>query len=117
MASVEFVGFDYMSEETVAEIRRNVTAIIETPEGSCAGDRSYGIQQDFIGMPLGVAQNLSALAVIEKLELYEPRVTLLDVTSEADPRNGHIVNTFLIGPNESYEAEDEDEADDEADEE
>lgn len=105
MAKVEFIGFDYMSAGTVAEIRRNITALIETPEGTCAGDRSYGIPQEFVGMPIDVARNLSALAVIEKLELYEPRATLLEVKTEADTQTGRIVNTFYIGPNESYEEE------------
>lgn len=116
MASiVQFVGFDYMTESTVAEIQRNVKALIETPEGSCPGDRSYGIATDFIGMPIDVARNEAALSVIEKLEIYEPRVELIEVTTEADPVSGHIKNTFLIGPNEDYEMdeEEEEEADDE----
>lgn len=117
MANVEFIGFDYMSAGIVAEIKRNITALLETPEGTCAGDRSYGIPQDFVGMPIGVARNLAALAVIDKLELYEPRVTLLDVMTEADAKNGHIINTYYIGPNEDYEEEaaEEAEEDEEAD--
>lgn len=68
-------------------------------------------------MPIGVARNLAALAVIDKLELYEPRVTLLDVMTEADAKNGHIINTYYIGPNEDYEEETAEEAeeDEEAD--
>ena len=51
MASiVKFVGFDYLSAGLVAEIKRNVTALIETPEGTCPGDRGYGIAQDFVGL-------------------------------------------------------------------
>lgn len=114
MAKVEFIGFDYINAGIVAEIKRNVTALLETPEGTCAGDRSYGIPQDFVGMPIGVARNLAALAVIDKLEVYEPRVTLLEAETKADTGSGHIINTYYIGPNEDYEAEDADNGDEEA---
>lgn len=116
MASiVKFVGFDYMQAKTVDEIRRNVTALIATPEGTCPGDRSYGIRTDFVGLPIDVARNQAALAVIEKLEEYEPRAELRDVTIEGDPGNGALKNIFLIGPNDEYEPE-EDEEDDQEEE-
>lgn len=106
MASiVKFEGFDYMEAGLVAEIRRNVWALIETPEGTCPGDRSYGIPQDFVGLPIDVAKNLAALAVIDKLGIYEPRAQLREVTIEGDPGNGSITNIFLIGPDEEYEEE------------
>lgn len=106
MASiVKFEGFDYMEAGLVAEIKRNVWALIETPEGTCPGDRSYGIPQDFVGLPIDVAKNLAALAVIDKLGIYEPRAQLREVTIEGDPGNGSITNIFLIGPDEEYEEE------------
>ena len=104
MASiVKFVGFDYLSAGLVAEIKRNVTALIETPEGTCPGDRGYGIAQDFVGLPVDVAKNLAALSVIEKLGIYEPRAQLREVVLEG----GNITNIFLIGPDEEYEEADE----------
>ena len=111
MIIVNFVGFDYMSNGIVAEIKRNIRALLETPEGTCPGDRSYGIRQDFVGMPISVARNLAALAVIEKLEVYEPRAELRDVTIEASVRNGYIKNIYFIGPNTEYEAETEERED------
>lgn len=111
MVIVKFVGFDYMSNGLVAEIKQNITALLETPEGTCPGDRAYGIRQDFVGMPIGVARNLAALAVIEKLEIYEPRAELRDVTIEASVQDGYIKNIYLIGPNTEYEAESEERED------
>lgn len=108
MASiVKFVGFDYLSAGLVAEIKRNVTALIETPEGTCPWDRGYGIAQDFVGLPVDVAKNLAALSVIEKLGIYEPRAQLREVVIEGDPGSGNITNIFLIGPDEEYEEADE----------
>lgn len=107
--AVVFVGFDYMNEEIVAEIKRNVTALLETPEGSCPGDRAYGISFDFVDMPINVAKNLAALSVIDKLEVYEPRVELKEITTETDLESGHLKNIYLIGPNKDYEETEADE--------
>lgn len=110
MASiVKFVGFDYMEAGLVAEIKRNVSALIETPEGTCPGDRSYGISQDFIGLPTDVVKNQAAMAVIDKLEIYEPRAELREVTITGDPRNGLLTSIFLIGPDDEYEEDQGDE--------
>ncbi len=106
VSKVKFVGFDYLSAGIAAEIQRNVSALIETPEGSCPGDRSYGIPQDFVGLPVNVARNQAALAVIDRLELYEPRAELREVITDGDPDNGSITNHFLIGPNGEYSPED-----------
>lgn len=117
MASiVKFVGFDYMEAGIVAEIKRNVSALIETPEGTCPGDRSYGISQDFIGLPSDVAKNQAALTVIEKLEIYEPRAELREATITGDSQNGLLTSIFLIGPDDEYE-EDPDEEDQEGEDE
>ena len=105
MVIVKFVGFDYMSNSLIAEIKRNITALLETPEGTCPGDRAYGIRQDFVGMPIGVARNLAALAVIEKF------AELRDGTIEASVQDGHIKNIYLIGPNTEYDAESEESED------
>lgn len=105
MVIAKFVGFDYMSNGLVAEIKRNVTALIETPEGTCAGDRSYGIRQDFIDMPVNVARNLAALAIIEKLEIYEPRAELREVTIDTSAMDGFIKNICWIGPSMEYMAD------------
>lgn len=106
MASiVKFVGFDYMEAGLIAEIKRNVSALIETPEGTCPGDRSYGIPQDFVGLPIDVAKNLAAMAVIDKLRIYEPRAELREVTITGDPQSGSITNIFLIGPDDEYEGD------------
>lgn len=113
---VKFVGFDYMEAGLVAEIKRNVWALIETPEGTCPGDRSYGIPQDFVGLPIDVAKNQAALAVIDKLRIYEPRAELREVTITGEPRSGLLTNIFLIGPNDEYE-EDSDEEDQEGEDE
>lgn len=79
----------------LAQIRRNLQALLSTPAGSCGGDRSYGISVEYVDRPVDVVENFLALEVIEKVAIYEPRVALRDVTTETDAQ-GHISNRFVF---------------------
>ncbi|MCD8207427.1 MAG: hypothetical protein LUD72_05785 [Bacteroidales bacterium] len=101
----EFVGFDYKNEaDTIADINRVVTTLINTPAGTCPGDRSYGISWEYVDSPTPVAQNQVSLEVIEKLEIYEPRVEVenIDFVSAED---GQLVMLLRLARNEDYEEE------------
>ena len=102
---LNFAGFEYMDDDAVSEINRNLSALVGTTAGSCAGDRSYGISPSYLDYPIPIAQNMLALEVMEKIEMYEPRATVLSVTCKAD-LNGHLKATITIGPNTSYDPSD-----------
>ena len=76
---IALLGFDYASSDLVASIRRNLTALLATPAGTCAGDRSYGISAEYVDKPVEAADNYLALEIIEKVAVYEPRVELADI--------------------------------------
>ena len=95
---IELVGFDYAGTQEAEEISRNLHALFATAAGTCAGDRSYGINQtEFVGRPAQVAENLIALEAIEKVLAYEPRA---DVDSVACSHNtdGKLVAVIRIIP-------------------
>lgn len=50
-ADVNLINFDYENAEIIEEIKRNIETLFSTPEGSCPGDRSFGLNQEFVGMP------------------------------------------------------------------
>lgn len=125
-ANIKLVGFDYEDASIIQEINRNLTVLINTPAGTCAGDRSYGIDGSFVGLPAQIAENRLAIELMEKIPIYEPRAEVLEVSCASDSE-GHLVATIMIGPNEDYdpdeeeaeeiEDEEETEGDEEADEE
>ena len=112
---IEMIGFDYQDATTIQEINRNIYVLIGTPAGSCAGDRRYGIDQSFVGLPAAIAENMLAIELMEKVPEYEPRADVLEVTCVSDTQ-GRLVATVKIGPNEEYDP-DEEEYEEEADEE
>lgn len=62
------------------EIIRNVQTILTTPVGTCPLYRDFGIDASVLDQPMDVAKNLYAVAVLEAVEKYEPRVQVQEVS-------------------------------------
>lgn len=104
-SEIKMVGFDYMDASIIQEINRNISVLISTPAGTCAGDRNYGISGSFIRLPLPVAENLLAIELIEKVPLYEPRAEVSGVSCTTDGQ-GQLVAAVTISPNTDFNEED-----------
>ena len=72
------VTFDYSNGE-VADIKRCLETLYQTAEGTCPLDREFGLNTDFVGMPMDVAKNLFAVEITEKTDRYEPRATVKSI--------------------------------------
>lgn len=67
------------------EIMRNVRTILRTPVGTCPLYRDFGIDISImVDYPIGTAQNIAAVEIIEKVEKYEPRAKVTEVSFHAD---------------------------------
>lgn len=104
----EFTGFNYLDETLVADIQKNIRCLFATPEGSIPGDRSFGLSREYIDATRPVAENLLALDIAEKVELYEPRVEVRDITFGSE-EDGQLKATVLLGVNEDYNEEEDEE--------
>ena len=91
LADVE-IAFEYGtgSEAEREEIIRCVRNIIMTPVGTCPLYRDFGINTSFVDYPIDVAQNMCAVEIMEKVERYEPRVSVSEVTFSTDELNGKL---------------------------
>ncbi|WP_167955142.1 lysozyme [Anaerosporobacter faecicola] len=85
------------------EIMQGLKTLYTTPEGTIPLDRVYGLNQDFIGYPTELAKNMYALEVINKTEVYEPRVEV-DVSFE-DSEDGKIIPVIKIKKSEEGDEE------------
>lgn len=79
------------------DIVRSLNTLYSTRAGSQPMARDFGIDYDgVVGVPLEVAKNKLALEIVEKTELYEPRVTVDEIDFEVDPSNGRIIPTIHV---------------------
>ena len=101
-------GFNYLDATRLEEIQRNLGCLYGTAEGTCPGDRHFGIDQSFESYPLNVAQNLFALEVIEKTEEYESRDEILDISFSYE-EDGNMTPRITIGLKDMEEDDAEDE--------
>lgn len=74
------VEFNVRGEIPVTEeILRCIRNLIMTPVGTVPLDRDFGIDQSILGLPIDAAQSLLAVEIIDKVDRYEPRVSVTEV--------------------------------------
>ncbi|NNV06206.1 hypothetical protein ETC03_07065 [Geobacillus sp. MMMUD3] len=73
------------------EIIQNVRFILSTIVGTCVLDIPMGISFGVVDTPIQFAQAAITGEVIEKIERYEPRVSVESVEFSADPLDGRLI--------------------------
>ena len=64
------------------ELKRNLKALLGTRAGSQPADRDFGISWGCLDEVPEAAESLFFLEVTSKVEKYEPRVSIKDITFE-----------------------------------
>ncbi|MEH7122119.1 hypothetical protein V7127_02620 [Bacillus sp. JJ1773] len=77
------------------EILRNSRIILTTFEGTVPFDRGFGINPDIIDLPTNEAQDLYTVESVTKLRMFEPRVTVQDVSFRSDTNGGFYPRVVL----------------------
>ena len=92
------ISFEYgdSTEAERKEIIRNVQTILTTPLGSCPLYREFGLDVSYLDHPLDLAQNLFAVAAMEAVERWEPRVQVTSVTFVSDGAEGSMKAKVVI---------------------
>lgn len=75
--------------DTVTSALQNVAIILSTWEGTVPLYRDFGISSEYMHMPIPAAKALLRAEIKEKVERYEPRVSVVGVTFE-ETGNGLI---------------------------
>ena len=89
------IVFDFEGDE-LDDIKRCLTTLYSVKEGAQPLDRSFGINNSFLGKPMLVAQNECSLEIIEKTEIYEPRVQVNEITYQFQSSDGILVPTVIL---------------------
>lgn len=80
---IDIIG-DFVSDEE-KEIEASIALLLNTREGECALDRSFGLNWDFVDLPMPLAEAKMSNEIIEKVMKYEgDRAEVASVNSVAD---------------------------------
>ena len=74
------------SQKFISEVTKAIQTIITTPVGSIPLYRDFGIDMSMLGYPFAAAKEMLSQELIDKIELYEPRVTVeaVDITTNIE---------------------------------
>ena len=84
VSATDLKKIQFNEENTVNAVLQNIAVILSTPMGTVPLYRDFGLDVSALDYPLDVAQNLIAVAAIEAIEKWEPRVTVKDLTFQPD---------------------------------
>lgn len=90
--------FNFISEGKISEIRdicRCLTNILSIPAGTIPLARNLGISWSNLSKIPRDAENDIAVEIIEKIERYEPRVSVSEVTFDYDNDGGMVANIII----------------------
>ena len=77
--------------ETVNSVLQNIAVILSTPKGTVPLYRDFGLDWKYLDKPMPVAKVLMISEVREAIERWEPRATVLEVSSPVDPAQPGIL--------------------------
>ena len=82
--------------ESVQAVLRNIAVLLATRKGSVPLYRDFGLDVSYLDHPLDLAQNLFAVAAMEAVERWEPRVQVTGVSFVADGAEGSMKAKVVI---------------------
>lgn len=65
--------------DTVKSVLQNVAVILSTPKGTVPMYRDFGVNTDFLDLPMTAAKARMTAEVREAVETWEPRATVVGI--------------------------------------
>lgn len=75
---------DFAPTSEYAEILQNVRTILATSIYSVPLDRSFGVNSEFVDLPIPVAKAKIGQEIVTAIRKYEPRISVTKINWEAD---------------------------------
>lgn len=72
--------FNFFPNSIQEEIEQNIRFLCMTVEGSLPLDRAFGLNREFLDKPINEARLILLPELIKKINKYEPRVNVINIT-------------------------------------
>jgi phage baseplate assembly protein W len=92
-----------LDQETMDDIKECIDNILRIPEGSIPLARGLGTSWSSLSEITPDMENDYAVEIVEKIETYETRVAVDEVTFEHDPDNGEVIVRIIFEGGEDDE--------------
>lgn len=98
VVSASSIAVNFFPTSVIDEIYQNVQTIVSTPVYSVPLNRPFGADAVMLDLPLPVSQAKLAAKLVQAVEKFEPRVSVVKVTFTGDAEAGKLIPsvTFRI---------------------
>ena len=103
VSAPDLAHLSFNETNTLASILQNIAVILATPKGTVPMARDFGVDMDFLDVPIPKARLMMVAPVREAIERWEPRAKVLRVTEGEDPMNGKLIPTVEVEINDEQE--------------
>lgn len=91
---------NFSPSSTVEEVIQNVGTLLATVRYSVPFDREFGLNPEYLDDPSIVSRSKLIADIVEKINKYEPRATVLSVDFEEDGEQGTLKPTVKVDIND-----------------
>lgn len=96
VSSKDLPEFSVSPASTVDEVLQNVRVILASRKYELPLARDIGLESDYHGKTLPVAEALLYRDITEAIEKYEPRAEIVDITFTHDSEKGVLIPTVEV---------------------
>lgn len=83
--------------DTVESVLQAIKIILTTPKGTVPMYRDFGVNMDFLDMPIPGAEQRARMEIREAVEKWEPRATVRSITfSREGGQSGKLIPTVEV---------------------
>ncbi len=84
------LDFEEYHGDEKEDIQGCLQNLFNTPVGTVATDRDFGLDWECLDLPLPIAANRLVIEIVTKTRKYETRITIKDVECKFDEADGKI---------------------------
>lgn len=77
--------------DKVRSVLQSVSIILSTPRGSVPMYRDFGINMEYLDLPMPIAEVRMVSEIREAVQQWEPRATVTGVSFRRDTLNGKLI--------------------------
>jgi hypothetical protein len=103
--TTESVELNIEPQTVEEEVLQNLWFLFSTIEYQIPLDRGLGLTPDYVDKPIETAKALATTDLYDKVEQYEPRAEIVDISFKIEPETGILKPIVEVEINGEYDNE------------
>lgn len=105
ISSTDEIEINLLPGTVEEEVMQNIWFILSSLEFDCPLERELGLNGSFIDKPIEVSKALLTADIYDKVEKFEPRAEIVEISFDIDYDTGKITPTVEVEIDGEYDNE------------